>query len=86
MEIQQCIRYKINKNKCRHVEAEDYDGYLIAIYLFDETALKIALREIDDQSLAVGLMSTSISVKSSPLRPGSLSFVIAGNNVVTDFL
>ena len=38
------------------VEAEDYDGYLIAIYLFDETALKIALREIDDQSLAVGLI------------------------------
>lgn len=38
------------------IEAEDYDGYLIAIYLFDETALKIALREIDDQSLAVGLI------------------------------
>lgn len=38
------------------VEAGDYDGYLIAIYLFDETALKIALREIDDQSLAVGLI------------------------------
>ena len=38
------------------LEAEDYDGYLVAIYLFDETALKIALREIDDQSLAVGLI------------------------------
>lgn len=38
------------------LEAENYDGYLIAIYLFDETALKIALREIDDQSLAVGLI------------------------------
>ncbi|MBD5552273.1 MAG: DHH family phosphoesterase [Lachnospiraceae bacterium] len=38
------------------VEAENYDGYLIAIYLYDETALKIALREIDDQSLAVGLI------------------------------
>ena len=38
------------------LDAEDYDGYLIAIYLFDETALKIALREIDDQSLAVGLI------------------------------
>lgn len=38
------------------IEAENYDGYLIAIYLFDETALKIALREIDDQSLAVGLI------------------------------
>ena len=34
----------------------DYDGYLIAIYLFDETALKIALQEVDDQSLAVGLL------------------------------
>ncbi len=38
------------------IEAEDYDGYLIALYFFDETALKIALREIDDQSLAVGLI------------------------------
>ena len=38
------------------IEAENYDGYLVAIYLFDETALKIALREIDDQSLAVGLI------------------------------
>lgn len=38
------------------IEAENYDGYLIAVYLFDETALKIALREIDDQSLAVGLI------------------------------
>ncbi len=38
------------------IEAEDYDGYLIAVYFFDETALKIALREIDDQSLAVGLI------------------------------
>ncbi len=38
------------------IEAEGYDGYLVAIYLFDETALKIALREIDDQSLAVGLI------------------------------
>jgi len=38
------------------IEAENYDGYLIALYLFDETALKIALQEIDDQSLAVGLI------------------------------
>ena len=35
---------------------EDYNGYLIAVYLFDETALKIALQEVDDQSLAVGLI------------------------------
>lgn len=33
-----------------------YDGCLIAVYLFDETALKIALRENDNQSLAVGLL------------------------------
>ena len=33
-----------------------YDGYLIAVYLFDETALHIALQEVDDQSLAVGLI------------------------------
>ena len=38
------------------IEARDYDGYLIAMYLFDETALHIALQEVDDQSLAVGLI------------------------------
>ncbi len=38
------------------ISAEDYDGYLIAVYLFDETALKLALRENDDQSLAVALL------------------------------
>ena len=38
------------------IEAKGYDGYLIAFYLFDETALKIALREVDNQSLAVGLI------------------------------
>ncbi len=38
------------------IEAGNYDGYLIAFYLFDETALKIALQEVDDQSLAVGLI------------------------------
>ncbi len=37
-------------------EAEDYKGYLIAFYLFDETALRIALQEVDDQSLAVGMI------------------------------
>ncbi len=36
--------------------ARDYDNYLIALYLFDETALKIALQENDDQSLSVGLI------------------------------
>ena len=38
------------------IEAKDYNGYLIAVHMFDETALKIALREIDDQSLAVGMI------------------------------
>ena len=33
-----------------------YSGFLIALYLFDETALKLALREVDNQSLAVGLL------------------------------
>ncbi|MBD5451375.1 MAG: DHH family phosphoesterase [Lachnospiraceae bacterium] len=37
------------------MEADDESG-LIAGYLFDETALKKALREIDDQSLAVGMI------------------------------
>lgn len=35
---------------------DDYNGYLIAIYLFDETALNLALTEIDNQSLAVGFI------------------------------
>ncbi len=38
------------------IEADGYDGYLIAMYLFDETALHIALQEVDDQSLAVGMI------------------------------
>ncbi len=38
------------------IEAKGYEGYLIAMYLFDETALHIALQEVDDQSLAVGLI------------------------------
>lgn len=38
------------------IDAEDYNGYLIAVYLFDETALHIALQEVDDQSLAVGMI------------------------------
>ncbi len=31
-------------------------GYMYALYLFDQTALHIALREIDNQSLAIGLI------------------------------
>lgn len=38
------------------VDGENYAGYLIAFYLFDETALRIALQEVDDQSLAVGMI------------------------------
>lgn len=38
------------------ISSEGYNGYLIAVYLFDETALKLALRENDDQSLAVALL------------------------------
>ncbi|MDD2970779.1 MAG: DHH family phosphoesterase [Lachnospiraceae bacterium] len=38
------------------VQTMDYEGYLVALYLFDETALKFALQENDDQSLAVGLI------------------------------
>lgn len=38
------------------LDAEDYEGYLIACFFYDETALKIALKEIDDQSVAIGLI------------------------------
>ena len=38
------------------IEAQGYNGYLIAVYLFDETALHIALQEVDDQSLSVGMI------------------------------
>ncbi len=38
------------------IEAEDYEGSLIAVYLFDETALRLAIQEVDNQSLAAGLI------------------------------
>ena len=38
------------------LDDEDYDSCLYAMYLYDETALKLALRENDAQSLAVGLI------------------------------
>lgn len=38
------------------VDEEGYEGYLVAMYFFDNTALKLALQEIDNQSLAVGLV------------------------------
>jgi len=38
------------------IEARGYEGYLIAVYLFDETALRLAIQEVDNQSLAAGLI------------------------------
>lgn len=38
------------------IDAKGYEEYLIALYLFDETALQIALKEVDNQSLAVALI------------------------------
>jgi len=38
------------------IEGQGYSGYLVALYMFDETALKLALRENDDQSLVVGMI------------------------------
>ncbi|MDE7479040.1 MAG: DHH family phosphoesterase, partial [Lachnospiraceae bacterium] len=38
------------------IETAGNENFLIAGYLFDETALKRSLRECDDQSLAVGLI------------------------------
>ena len=40
-----------------HTEAvENAESYLISIFLYDETALKYAIREVDDQSLAICLI------------------------------
>ncbi len=36
--------------------SDSYSGYLMACFFYDDTALKIALQEIDDQSVAVGLI------------------------------
>ncbi len=38
------------------ISMDGNDSFIIGLYFFDETALKIALRENDDQSLAVGLI------------------------------
>lgn len=38
------------------ISAEDYNGFLIAVYLFDKTGEKLAIKEADDQSLAVALI------------------------------
>ncbi len=38
------------------IDADSYQGYLIAVYLFDETALRLAINEVDSQSLSAGLI------------------------------
>ena len=38
------------------IDATDYEGSLIAVYMFDETALRLAIQEVDNQSLAAGLI------------------------------
>ncbi|MCR5556907.1 MAG: DHH family phosphoesterase [Butyrivibrio sp.] len=38
------------------IDAQDYEGSLIALYLFDDTALNLAIQEVDNQSLAAGLI------------------------------
>lgn len=38
------------------LEVQDLSDYLTAIYIYDQTALHIALQEVDDQSLAVGMI------------------------------
>ncbi|MBQ3515902.1 MAG: DHH family phosphoesterase, partial [Lachnospiraceae bacterium] len=38
------------------IETDEDESFIIGLYLFDETALKLALQEIDDQSLAVGMI------------------------------
>lgn len=43
-------------NHSETVRANDYDGYLVAIYFFDRTALNVALKELDDQSVSVGMV------------------------------
>lgn len=38
------------------IEPDSDIGHLIAVFLYDETALHIALQEVDDQSLCLGLL------------------------------
>lgn len=38
------------------IDSKDYEGFLVALFLFDETALRIALQELDDQSIAIGMI------------------------------
>ncbi|MCM1183438.1 MAG: DHH family phosphoesterase [Roseburia sp.] len=43
-------------DKSEMLESDGGEAFLIAGYLFDETSLKVALNEIDAQSLAVGMI------------------------------
>lgn len=38
------------------IDEDGYEGSLIAVYLYDETALRLAIQEVDNQSLAAGLI------------------------------
>lgn len=38
------------------IETDSSESFLIAFYLFDNTGVKLALQEIDDQSVAVGMV------------------------------
>jgi len=50
------ISLKEMAERSEMIDSDGYEGYLIAVYLYDETALHIALQEVDDQSLAVGMV------------------------------
>lgn len=38
------------------IEATGYHGFLVAFYLFNETAVKLAIQEVDDQSIIIGFI------------------------------
>lgn len=38
------------------IDSSDAGGFLIAFYMFDNTAVSLALQEIDDQSVAIGMI------------------------------
>ncbi len=38
------------------IDATGYNSYLIALYLFDDTAVRLAIQEVDDQSVVFGFI------------------------------
>ena len=38
------------------IDGSTYEGALIALYLFDETAVRLAIQEVDDQSIVIGFI------------------------------